>query len=148
VIALASPLDLSGPAVQAVALPTAGAPFPAGTGVGLAGFGRSSPTVQTSGPLAWMNATVDPQGECSSSGRGLTANNAIILCASAPASAVCNGDSGSGLVTRPARRPPGVSALASGWTRTTGSFTYTALRDPVRPGKITAEAPRETRRRS
>ena len=40
--------------------------FPTGASVGLAGFGRSSPTVQTSGPLSWMTATVDPQGECSS----------------------------------------------------------------------------------
>ena len=42
VLALASPLDLSGPAVQAVALPSAGAAFPAGAAVGTRRLRRSS----------------------------------------------------------------------------------------------------------
>ena len=100
VLALASPLDLSGPAVQAIALPPLGAPFPAGATVGIAGFGRQSPTVNASGPLAWMTATVDAQGSCGGpTGASVLADDAIIVCASSATSAACNGDSGSGLVT-------------------------------------------------
>ena len=99
VLALSTPLDLSGPAVQAVALPTPGASYPAGTPVGLAGFGRQSPTGGTTGTLEWMTGTVDPQGSCGEPGGGLIANNGIVICASSSTSAVCNGDSGSGLVT-------------------------------------------------
>jgi hypothetical protein len=48
-----------------------------------------------------MTPTVDDQGVCSPDGvkQGLTPYNGITLCASTPSSAVCNGDSGSGLVT-------------------------------------------------
>jgi hypothetical protein len=101
VIALSSPLDLSGPAVQAVALPTPGLTFPAGAKAGLAGFGQQTANVQSAGPLLWMTPTVDDQGVCSPDGvkQGLTPYNGITLCASTPSSAVCNGDSGSGLVT-------------------------------------------------
>ena len=70
-----------------------------GTPVGLAGFGRQSPTGGTTGTLAWMTGTVDPQGSCGEPGSGLIANNGIVICASSSTSAVCNGDSGSGLVT-------------------------------------------------
>ena len=150
VIALASPLDLSGPAVQAVALPTAGAAFPAGAAVGLAGFGRSSPTVQTSGPLSWMTATVDPQGVCSPSGRGLTDNNGITLCATSPSSAVCNGDSGSGLVTTTGT-PVLVGVVSAGATGCeTGShgiFAYTGAPEIlqfVQGNDNPPTAPRET----
>jgi len=150
VIALATPLDLSGPTIQAVALPSPGEPFPAGISVGLAGFGRSSPTVQTSGPLSWMTATVDPQGQCSSSGAGLTANNAIVLCASAPASAVCNGDSGSGLVTTTGT-PTLLGVASAGATGcATGShsiFTYTGAPEIlqfIQGSDQPPTAPRET----
>jgi hypothetical protein len=149
VIALASPLDLSGPVVQAVALPTAGAAFPAGAAVGLAGFGRSSPTVQTSGPLSWMTATVDPQGVCGP-GRGLTANNGITLCAANTGSAVCNGDSGSGLVTTTGT-PVLVGVVSAGATGCeTGShatFTYTGAPEIlqfVQGNDNPPTAPRET----
>jgi hypothetical protein len=99
VLALVSPLDLSGPAVQAVALPSPGATFPDGGSVGIAGFGRQNPTVAISGQLSWMTASVDAQGTCGISGIGLIPNNGVYLCAAATASAVCSGDSGSGLVT-------------------------------------------------
>jgi hypothetical protein len=150
VIALASPLDLSGPAVEAVALPTQGAAFPAGASVGLAGFGRSSPTVQTSGPLSWMTATVDPQGKCSSSGNGMTADNAVILCASSPTGAVCNGDSGSGLVTTSAT-PVLVGVVSAGANScdvgSHASFTYTGapeILQVVQGSDQPPTAPRET----
>jgi hypothetical protein len=99
VLVLSSPLRLGGPAVQAVALPTSGSRFPAGATVGLAGFGRQHPTSASSGPLDWMTATVDTQGDCGAAGAGLIENNGILLCASSRAGAVCSGDSGSGLVT-------------------------------------------------
>src|SRR5262245_52674430 len=149
VIALASPLDLSGPAVQAVALPTAGAAFPAGAAVGLAGFGRSSPTVQTSGPLSWMTATIDPQGVCGP-GPGLMANNGITLCATSPSSAVCNGDSGSGLVTTTGT-PVLVGVVSAGATGceigSHASFTYTGAPEIlqfVQGNDNPPTAPRET----
>jgi hypothetical protein len=150
VIALASPLDLSGPTVQAVALPTAGAAYPAGAAVAMAGFGRQSPTVQTSGPLSWMTATVDPQGECGGSGGGLTANNGITLCATSPTGAVCNGDSGSGLVTTTGT-PVLVGVVSAGATGCdAGShslFTYTGAPEIlqfVQGSDNPPTAPRET----
>ncbi len=127
VLALSSPLDLSGPAVQAVALPSPGMPFPAGAAVGLAGFGRQNPTIATSGPLDWMTATVDPQGNCGGPG-GLIDNNGILLCASSPTSAVCSGDSGSGLVTTTGT-PTLIGVVSAGSTSCDpggqGLFTYT-----------------------
>ncbi len=103
VLTLSSPLDLGGPAVAAVALPQAGAGFPARTSVGVAGFGRQEPTVTASGQLAWTTSIVDAQGSCGE--HGLIENNAVLLCASSPTSAVCKGDSGSGLVTTGAATP-------------------------------------------
>jgi hypothetical protein len=113
VIALSSPLDLSGPAVQAVALPTPGIEYPAGAKVDLAGFGQQTAGVQSAGPLFSMTSTVDPQGVCSPDGvqKGLTPYNGITLCASSPSSALCNGDSGSGLVT--STDPPVLIGVAS-----------------------------------
>jgi hypothetical protein len=101
VLALETPLDLGGPAVQAVALPASNAPFPAGAAVAIAGFGRQIPTVPGNGPLQSMTAVADPQGECGEYTRdGLIANtNGIFLCTLSPSSAPCDGDSGSGVVT-------------------------------------------------
>jgi hypothetical protein len=150
VIALASPLDLSGTAVQAVALPAQGAAFPAGAAAGVAGFGRSSPTVQTSGPLSWMTATVDPQGGCGAPAGGLTPNNGITLCASSPAGAVCNGDSGSGLVTTTGA-PVLVGVVSSGASGcdsgSHGAFAYTGAPEIlqfVQGNDHPPTAPRET----
>ncbi len=100
VLALATPLDLSGPAVKAVALPAPNSAFPSGASVTLAGFGKQTPTATNSGPLATLTGTVDPQGVCdANSSDGLIAFNAIELCETSSSSAVCNGDSGGGLVT-------------------------------------------------
>lgn len=99
VLALASPLDLTTPAVQAVALPAAGFAYPTGEAVGVAGFGVQSAGTGQSGQLAWMTATVDPQGTCGGDDGTLFRGNGIFLCAGTPASALCNGDSGAGLVT-------------------------------------------------
>jgi hypothetical protein len=99
VLQLSTALDLSGSAVQAVVLPTPGMNYPAGAAVGLAGFGRQSPTTSSSGPLDWMTATVDQQGDCGDLSEGLIPFNGIEICASSPTASACNGDSGSGLVT-------------------------------------------------
>jgi Trypsin len=115
VLALPAPLDLSGPAVQAIALPSPGAAFPSGAQVGVAGFGKQDPSADASGPLVWMTGTVDPQGSCGQfSPRGLIDGNAITLCASSTSSAVCNGDSGSGLVTTTGGAPVLVGVVNAG----------------------------------
>jgi Trypsin len=101
VLTLASPLDLSGPAVQAIALPTSPSTFPSGAAVAIAGFGVQQPPNGDTGELVSMSATVDEQGECGDFTQSalLESDNAVVLCATSPVSAVCNGDSGGGLVT-------------------------------------------------
>jgi secreted trypsin-like serine protease len=101
VLTLSTPLDLSGPAVQAVALPAANAPYPVGAAVSLAGFGLMNGADPTStAPLESMTGTVEPQGQCGEYTQSslLEMNNAVVMCVSSPTSAVCNGDSGSGIV--------------------------------------------------
>src|SRR5262249_14726015 len=58
-LTLASPLDLSGAAVQAVELPAAGTGFPSGVEVGFAGFGRENAGRPANGSLNWLAARVD-----------------------------------------------------------------------------------------
>ncbi len=151
VLTLSSALDVSGAAVQTIALPAPNAPFPANAAVGVAGFGKQTPTDEASGPLSWMTATVDPQGSCSSSAAdGLIDNNAIVLCAASPSSSVCNGDSGSGLVTTTGTRTliavtNGAEAGCSPGSR--GSFTYVGapeILDFVQGDDQPPSAPRET----
>jgi hypothetical protein len=135
VLALSSPLRLGGLAVRAVALPTSGSRFPAGAAVGLAGFGRQHPTTASTGPLDWMTATVGVQGECGAASGGLIENNAILLCASSRAGAVCSGDSGSGLVTTGGTPTlVGVASAASTACRpgSQSLFTYTGAAEILR----------------
>jgi hypothetical protein len=127
VLALSAPLDLSGPAVQAVALPASSAPFPTGAAVGLAGFGEQTPGTDPSGQLDWMKATIDPQGLCGGT-EEVFDDDAVRLCASSPDSSTCPGDSGGGLVSQGS--PPTllgvVSAGPSGCTAGSHTtFTYT-----------------------
>ena len=132
VLELAAPLDLSGPAVKAVALPTANVPVPAGAAVELAGFGSSAPGEKSKGPLHSLIGKVDPQGACGRAQHGLLEFNAIQICAWSPTSSVCNGDSGSGLVTAgPNPMLVGiVSAGAPGCDIGSRSlFTYTGARE-------------------
>jgi hypothetical protein len=150
VLALSSPLDLSGPAVQAVALPAPGAPFPAGAVGGLAGFGRQNPTIATSGPLVWMTATVDPQGKCGVPSGGLVADNGIVFCASSASSAVCSGDSGSGLVTT-GGTPTLIGVVSAGSTTcepgTHALFTFTGAPEIlqfIQGNNAPPSAPRES----
>ena len=149
VLELAAPLDLSGPAVKAVALPGANAPVPAGATVKLAGFGAKAAGEKSKGPLHSLTGTVDPQGACGSSGRGLLEFNAIEICAWSPTGSVCNGDSGGGLVTTgPQPTLVGiVSAGAPGCDIGSRSlFTYTGAREIlsfIRGNDHPATAPRE-----
>jgi hypothetical protein len=101
VLTLATPLDLSGPAVKAIALPVAGGPFPADAAVTDTGFGRTDPATSAAGPLNSMTAAIGPQGACGDApddSESVAANGAV-LCLTSPTSAACNGDSGSGVVT-------------------------------------------------
>jgi Trypsin len=102
VLTLSAPLDLSGPAVQAVALPAPNAPYPVGAGVSISGFGLQNGADDTStGPLVTMSTTVEPQGQCGefTDTQLIEYDNAVMLCTITPASSLCSGDSGSGLVT-------------------------------------------------
>jgi hypothetical protein len=101
VLTLSAPLDLSGAAVQPVALPPANVAYPAGATVSTAGFGLQHATDNKTGPLASMTATVDPQGDCAdfSDSDLLVLTNSIVMCAASPTSAICSGDSGGGVVT-------------------------------------------------
>ena len=149
VLELAAPLDLSGPAVKAVALPGPNAPVPAGATVKLAGFGSKAAGVKSKGPLHALTGKVDAQGACGSSGRGLLEFNAIEICAWSPTSSVCNGDSGGGLVTAgPKPTLVGiVSAGAPGCEIGSRSlFTYTGAPEIlsfIRGNDHPAAAPRE-----
>jgi hypothetical protein len=101
VLALSSPLDLSGPFVQAVALPSAVAGYPTNdTDLGFAGFGRETPSSPATGSLNWLVEHVDPQGTCGDfSAPMIRDSDAISFCGRAPWGSVCSGDSGAGLVT-------------------------------------------------
>ena len=113
VLELSAPLDLRGGAVKAVALPRAHAPFPAGKTAVLAGFGAKAEGAKSKGPLASLTATIDRQGACGPRVSGVLEFNAVQICASSPASSVCNGDSGGGLVTT-GSRPTLVGIVSAG----------------------------------
>jgi hypothetical protein len=119
VLTLASPLDLSGPAVQAVALPAPNAPYPVGAAVSVSGFGLQNGADDTStGPLVTMSTTVEPQAQCGEFTQTMLIqyDNAVMLCTTTPSSSFCSGDSGSGLVT------------------TTGTPTLIGVADAAEPG--------------
>jgi trypsin len=127
VLALATPLTLGGPAVQAVALPGSGASLPVGAAVGDAGFGEESPGVDSSGQLNWLTGTVDQQGACGS-GEAID-DDATRFCAASPTGSLCEGDSGSGLVTT-GSTPTLIGVLSAGVpgcaAGTHSEFTYVA----------------------
>lgn len=100
VLVLSAPLDLSGPAVQAVSLPSSGLPYPDAAELGVAGYGRESAAPQPDGSLNWLTVTVEGQGKCGGfSNTVIPDYDAVAFCASAANGGVCTGDSGSGLVT-------------------------------------------------
>ena len=98
VLGLATPLDLSGPAVQAAALLTSGE-YPGGAAGTITGFGRQSPGTASDGSLNTLATTIDAQEKCGDfSNNVVPGDDAIALCASAPTGAICSGDSGGALV--------------------------------------------------
>ncbi|HWB22624.1 MAG TPA: serine protease [Gaiellaceae bacterium] len=101
VLTLATPLDLSGPAVKAVALPQPAASYPTGSAVTLSGFGAKSSAGTIDGALASMSATVEPQDSCGQFTHSIIIEyeNATQFCATSSTSATCAGDSGAALVT-------------------------------------------------
>jgi len=151
VLALSDPLDLSGPAVQAVALPSGDAPPPAHITLSLAGFGREQSTSAPNGSLDWWTATTgDPENCGGYSNSVIPDDDAIAICASSPTGAVCTGDSGSGLVTTAgtptligitSAGPPGCSAGGA------GVFTYVGapeILDFIQGNDAPPAAPRRT----
>ncbi|HWB23174.1 MAG TPA: trypsin-like serine protease [Gaiellaceae bacterium] len=102
VLTLESPLDFSGPAVKAVALPAAKTPLPGGTPVSIAAFGRETFNVPPSGQLESMSATVEAQTQCGDyTGDTLFANqNSTVMCFKGSSSTTtCNEDGGAGVLT-------------------------------------------------
>jgi hypothetical protein len=83
-----------------VALPSPDASFPVSRRLVLAGFGRASPRPGPDAALRWMSAVAQPQGVCGPLAVAVVASSdAAAFCAAAPGAAVCDGDSGAGLVT-------------------------------------------------
>jgi hypothetical protein len=132
VLALSVPLDLTGQAVQPVALPAPGSAFPAGVGVGFAGFGRQVAGTNANGSLYWFAGTVDDQGTCGDFSNSIVFRaDAIALCASAPSASVCNGDSGAGLVTLgDSRVLVGVVSAGQGGCLVGGHTLFTSVTAP------------------
>ena len=121
VLTLSTSLDLSGSAVQTVALPAANAPYPTGAAGTVAGYGFEQLSAPQSagvnvGILDSMSVTVDSQGVCGSLTHSaqIEDDNATELCAtSSPTSSPCDGDSGAGLVEQAA---PARCSSGSCWT--------------------------------
>jgi hypothetical protein len=135
-LALSSPLDLSGAAVQAIALPGPSAAFPGHAAVGLAGFGRQLASRSPNGSLVWYTATTaDPESCGGFSNDVIPDLDAIAFCAGSPNEAICTGDSGAGLVTT--ESTPTLIGVASAGRPgcdlgTNGVFTYVAAPEILR----------------
>ena len=94
--------------VKAISLAPAGSLLPEGTSVGLTGFGVENPlTEELNGELNSIGMSLKFSRECGGE------DDALFLCASTQAGAVCFGDSGSALTV------PGSPASAVGVTDTT-----------------------------
>jgi hypothetical protein len=117
VLTLATPLDLGGPAVRAIALPPADYRPAKGQAVTIAGFGIKNPGGSTDGTLNTMNATLLDSSRCLP--RRLDPSNAVLLCSFSGTSSPCSGDSGSGLVV--ADPTPFVVGVTSGGSCSAGS---------------------------
>jgi hypothetical protein len=101
VITLSQPLDLSGPDVQAAALPAPNAAYPANKTLTLTGYGQEVQGTDPTEQLESTTVTVEPQGVCgqlSEFRRLMYFNNGNEFCATSPASSGCGGDSGGGLI--------------------------------------------------
>ena len=98
VLTLSQPLQL-GASAEAVSLPQSGSSTTGLEGV-VAGFGRQASTAAADGFLHVATLTVDGPAACGPVVTTAVANpDSTSICASAPNSSLCLGDSGSGLVT-------------------------------------------------
>jgi hypothetical protein len=122
VLGLASPLDLSGPSVQAATLLTSGE-YPGGAAATISAFGREAAGSASDGSLNTLTTTIDAQERCGGFSNTVVPDyDAIALCASAPAGAICSGDSGGALVKADTHAivavasasPPGCDSGSSG----------------------------------
>lgn len=129
-LTLASALDLDGPSVQAVELPSPGSGFPSpAVEVGFAGFGRETAGRPANGSLNWLAGRVDDQGTCGGlETQAIRDADAVSFCAAATNSAVCGGDSGAGLVTSgPQRILVGVVSAGQAGCATGTRTIFTAV---------------------
>jgi hypothetical protein len=102
VLQLAAPLTLSaaaGTTAEAIALAAPGTALPAGTAVGISGYGLESAAANGStalpdGSLNTLTMTLQFTPSCDGAG-----TTALVLCATAPGGSPCEGDSGGALVT-------------------------------------------------
>ena len=125
ILTLTKPLDLSGTNVRAIRLPSDGAPEPnSHTPVALAGFGEET---YNGSPNGTLNELIDPRIVSS-------CTTARVLCVASATSAVCGGDSGSGLYI-PGRIPIliGVTSVATAACRDATQLQTIARRTGVAP---------------
>jgi hypothetical protein len=111
-LTLAAPLDLSGPAVQAIGLPAPGSAVAPGTPLLATGFGQTSMSSAPDGLLRSVPVTMLADDSCR---KNVGLNSGVVLCAqAAPATGPCLGDSGGPLVV------PGAPAVLVGLTSYAG----------------------------
>jgi hypothetical protein len=92
ILMLSQPLNLTGPAAQAIGIvPASASLLSEGEQVGMSGYGRESPDLGPSGELYSLGMTLGSSEACGGEA------NALFLCARTPSGSACNGDSGGGL---------------------------------------------------
>jgi hypothetical protein len=121
VLHLDTPLDLSGPNVRAVSLPTSGMTFLSGQTAMLAGFGQQASGSAPNGGLYRIDSSVEDPVECGT-------YNAIVVCASSAAGSACSGDSGSGLIV--GSTLVGIASTARNGCPAGGRVVYTNVAAP------------------
>lgn len=99
VLTLSAPLNLGGPDVQSIALPSQGATFPAGASASMPTYGQQSASTNETGQLESMTVSIEPQGDCGQPASDqFIQYNATVFCAVSPTAGVCDGDAGASLV--------------------------------------------------
>ena len=129
VLVLATPLDLSGPTAQPIALPTPGLELKVGADVSLAGYGVRAAGSSADGTINGMSGTLIDSGRCLP--RSDEAANGVLLCVFSGSSSPCSGDSGGALVLRtPAPVLVGVTRAATIGCRANTGSSYANVTAP------------------
>jgi hypothetical protein len=123
VLNLDTPLDLSGAQVRAIALPNPGLTLAGGETATLLGFGRQQANVDPDGSLNAFDGDLHDPLRCGD-------ENAVLLCASSRASAVCSGDSGSALTMSSNRVMIGIASTGAEGCRAGGIAVFTNVAAP------------------